>query len=132
MYTWLFKKIGWKFFAVGAATAFVGAKFVRPAMVTLVKTGMDVTDVAAGTWNEAKVQTSKIVSEAADLRNNPESGLGGTVSAELNKLRAELAAVKASGARTGASRKTATKRVVAKKVAAKKTATKRTPVKAAA
>jgi len=125
MYTWLFKKIGWKFFAVGAATAFVGAKFVRPAMVTLVKTGMDVTDVAAGTWNEAKVQTSKIVSEAADLRNNPESGLGGTVSAEL-------AAVKASGARTGASRKTATKRVVAKKVAAKKTATKRAPVKAAA
>jgi len=116
MYTWLFKKIGWKFFAVGAATAFVGAKYVRPAMVTLVKTGLDVSDAAVETWSQAKTETSKIVAEAADLRKQPATS---DSSAELRKLRAELAAVKAAKkAPSKVAKKTATKRAPAKTVAA--------------
>jgi hypothetical protein len=100
MYGWIFKKIGWKFFAAGAATAIVGSRYVRPAMVTVVKGGMNLTNAAANTWNEAKAQTSKLVAEASEMRHADSAAvMGGDYSAdimsELRALRADIASVKA-------------------------------------
>jgi len=108
MYGWIFKKVGWKFFAVGAATALVGSKFVRPAAVSLVQGGLSLSDAAASTWNEAKAQTSRLVADANALRHAPPATafadgetVGADILAEIRALRDDLAAVKADVAAQG-------------------------------
>jgi hypothetical protein len=99
MYGWIFKKVGWKFFAVGAATALVGSRYVRPAAVTLVKGGMGVADAASRTWNEAKAQGDKLMAEAASIKADaaaaPEPGsLSSDLVSEIRSLRDEIASMK--------------------------------------
>jgi hypothetical protein len=99
MYGWIFKKIGWKFFAAGAATAIVGAPFVRPAAVNLVKAGLTLSDATAKTWNGAKAQTSKLMAEATHIKQEAAAALDSApaadLAAELRGLRADIAAIKA-------------------------------------
>lgn len=93
MYTWIFKKVGWKFFAAGAATAVVGARYVRPAAVSVVKAGLNVSDAATSTWNQAKSESSKIMAEASSLRTAGTDGKD--LLAEIHRLRDDIASVKA-------------------------------------
>ena len=93
MYTWIFKRVGWKFFAAGAATAYVAGGFVRPALVSTVKAALSAKDAAAGVWNQAKTETASVLAEASHLRATESSA--GDVIGELRKLREDVAAVKA-------------------------------------
>lgn len=97
MYGWIFKKIGWKFFAVGAATAIVGSRYVRPAAVSLAQGGLLLSDKATSTWNEAKAQTSKLVAEAQEIRKAKPAGetANADILAEIRALREDVASVKA-------------------------------------
>jgi len=58
MLPWLLTKWSWKSFAIGAGAALFGGTIARPALVQAVKAGMDVTDYAAGTLEQAKVQVA--------------------------------------------------------------------------
>jgi hypothetical protein len=95
MYAWVFKNIGWKFFAAGAGAAVLGAPFVRPAAVGLAKVGLMAKDMATETWNAAKTQTSEVLAEAQSMRQAPAGGSASSdVAEELRKLREEVASMK--------------------------------------
>jgi hypothetical protein len=94
MYTWIFKRVGWKFFAAGAATAYFAGGFVRPALVSTVKAALSAKDAAAGVWNQAKTETASVLAEASHLHAT-ESSVAGDVVGELRKLREDVAAMKA-------------------------------------
>src|SRR6188768_943985 len=93
MTAWLFKRIGWKFFAAGAATAVVGSSLVRPALVAVVKAGMGVGSVASGAWQQAKHETASLVAEASRVRSTGESDASALV-AEVRRLRDDVASLK--------------------------------------
>ncbi len=96
MLPWIISKWSWKSFAVGAGAALFGGTIARPALVHAVKVGMDVSDYAAGTLEQAKVQVSKVRQEAAGLRGAAApSGYSELVS-EIQKLREELASAKST------------------------------------
>jgi hypothetical protein len=97
MWPWILSKWSWKSFAVGAGAALFGGTIARPALVHAVKVGMDVTDYAAGTLEQAKTQVAKVRQEAAGLRGTatPAAGYSDLVS-EMQKLREEIASVKGS------------------------------------
>lgn len=97
MYTWIFKQIGWKFFVAGAASALVGARYVRPAMVGLTKAGLSAGDTASTIWNQAKSESSKILTEASQLRqaSGTTSSSSPSLLDEIRRLREDIAAVKA-------------------------------------
>jgi hypothetical protein len=92
MYGWIFKRIGWKFFAAGAATAVVGSNLVRPALVTVVKAGMGAQKMASDVWEQAKEETTSIISEAGKIRSDSTSA--SDVMAELRRLREDVASLK--------------------------------------
>ena len=89
MILWLTKAIGWKYLVVGAATALAGERLLRPALVTLAKGGLVVSDAAARAVVEAKEGASGILKEAAAAA--PTSA----ATTEIAALRAELAELKA-------------------------------------
>lgn len=103
MYGWIFKKVGWKFFAAGAATAYVGGGLIRPVLVSAVKAGLSAKDAATGVLNQAKADTASVIAEASHLRA-AESGTGDFILSELKKLRDDVATLKAQTSGTGASR----------------------------
>jgi len=94
MYGWIFKKVGWKFFAAGAATAYVGGGLIRPVLVSAVKAGLNVKDAAVGVVNQAKTDTAGLFAEASHLRA-AETGAGDFILSELKKLREDVATLKA-------------------------------------
>lgn len=93
MYGWIFKKVGWKFFAAGAATAYVGGGMLRPALVTAVKTGIGAKEAAASVWNQAKAETATVFAEASHLRTAEASAVD--IVHELRQLREDVASLKA-------------------------------------
>ena len=101
MYGWIFRKVGWKFFAAGAATAYVGGPLVRPVLVSAVKAGLSAKDAAVGVLSQAKTEAAGVFAEASHLRA-AESGGGDFILNELRKLREDVAALKAQT--SGASR----------------------------
>jgi hypothetical protein len=98
MLPWLLTKWSWKSFAIGAGAALFGGTIARPALVQAVKAGMDVTDYAAGTLEQAKVQVAKVRQEAAGLRGaaSPSASGYSDLISEIQKLREEIASVKGS------------------------------------
>ena len=92
---WIFKRIGWKFFAAGAATAVVGSSVVRPALVAVVKAGMGVTNLASGAWQQAKQETASLMAEASKVRSKAESDTS-ALAMELRRLREDVASLKAA------------------------------------
>jgi len=94
MYGWIFKRVGWKFFAAGAATAYVAGSMVRPALVSAVKTGLTAKEAAAGVWNQAKAETANLFAEASHLRA-AQGATGGDIIQELRQLREDVASLKA-------------------------------------
>ena len=60
-------------FTIGARAALFGGTITRPALVHAVKVGMDVTDYAAGTLEQAKTEVAKVRQEAAGLRGTSTS-----------------------------------------------------------
>src|ERR1700759_1793353 len=99
MYGWIFKKIGWKFFSAGAATAYVGGGLIRPVLVSTVKAGLSAKEAAAGVWNQAKAETASVLAEASHRHATEASG-GDTMN-ELRKLREDVAELKAHVASRG-------------------------------
>jgi hypothetical protein len=99
MYGWIFRKVGWKFFAAGAATAYIGGGLIRPVLVSTVKAGLNAKDAAAGVWNQAKTETASVFADAAHLRVAESSG-GDSIN-ELRKLREDVAELKAQLASRG-------------------------------
>lgn len=93
MYGWIFKKVGWKFFAAGAATAYVGGNLVRPVLVSAVKAGLSAKDAAAGVWNQARSETANVFAEASHLRAAESSAVD--IIHELKQLREDVASLKA-------------------------------------
>ena len=94
MYGWIFKKVGWKFFAAGATTAYLGGGLVRSALVSTVKTGLGAKEAAAGVWNQAKTETATLVAEASHLRATEGAAATNTMQ-ELRQLREDVASLKA-------------------------------------
>jgi hypothetical protein len=90
---WLAKKvvsnISWQSVAMGAAAATVGPAMVRPALVSLVRAGLTVQDLAGSVCREAL----RIKDEAATQHAASQSTL--TLQQEVEQLRGELASVKA-------------------------------------
>jgi hypothetical protein len=107
---WVLKRWSWKSFAVGAGAVIVGGTVGRPAIVNAVKTGMEVADAGVSTYNQAKTQITAIRDDAAKLRaaeTNLQSGAGvqellASIQAELQHLRQDVAASKATGKRSAA------------------------------
>jgi hypothetical protein len=90
---WLFRRavsdISWKTFAAGAAAATVGPAVVRPALVSLVRTGLSVQDVATDVSREAaRIKSDAIAEHAASSSTL-------SLQQEVQQLRSELATVKA-------------------------------------
>jgi hypothetical protein len=101
---WVLKRWSWKSFAVGAGAVIVGGTVGRPALVSAVKTGMEVADAGVSTYNQAKTQMIAIRNDAAMLRSaetNMQSGgvqeLLASIQAELQNLRQDVAANKITG-----------------------------------
>jgi hypothetical protein len=92
---WIFKRIGWKFFAVGAATAVVGSSVVRPALVAVVKAGMGATHLATSAWQQAKQETTSLMAEASKMRTAGDSDAS-ALAMELRRLREDVASLKAA------------------------------------
>jgi len=90
---WLFRKVvsevSWKTFAFGAAAATVGPTLVRPALVSLVRTGLSVQDAATDVVREA----ARIKTEAEAQNAAAQSTF--TLQQEVQQLRSELASVRA-------------------------------------
>ena len=98
MLPWILSKWSWKSFAIGAGAALFGGTIARPALVQVVKAGMDASDYAAQTVNQAKTEFSRVRDEAAQLRASgpaPSSGHAEMMS-ELQKLRDEIASLRSS------------------------------------
>jgi protein involved in polysaccharide export with SLBB domain len=96
---WVLKRWSWKSFAVGAGAVIVGGTVGRPALVSAVKTGMEVADAGASTFNQAKTQMIAIRNDAAKLRSaeiDTQSGglheVLASIQAELQNLRQDVAA----------------------------------------
>jgi hypothetical protein len=94
MLPWILSKWSWKSFAIGAGAALFGGTVARPALVHAVKVGMDVTDYAAGTLEQAKTEVAKVRQEAAGLRGTSTSSGYSDLISEIQKLREEIASVK--------------------------------------
>ncbi len=92
MFGWLFKGLTLKSFAAGTGFAIAASSFGRPVLVRLVKTGMGVTSVVADAVHSASAEASRIKNEAAQER-----AIGGDLTTEIQKLREEIAALRASG-----------------------------------
>jgi hypothetical protein len=92
MIGWIFRKIGWKSFAAGAATAVIGPSFARPVLVSLAKTGMSIQSAAAEAWEQTRQETAKIRAEAEASR--AQGSVAGDVGAEIQKLRQEVEGLK--------------------------------------
>jgi hypothetical protein len=90
---WLFKKtvssLSWKSLAVGAAAAAFGPSMVRPALVSLVRTGLNVQDVAGNVYREAQRIKSEAEAQHAEAVSNR------SLREEVEHLRRELAVVRA-------------------------------------
>jgi len=90
---WLLKKtvsgISWKSVAVGAAAATMGPAMVRPALVSLVRTGLTVQELAGTVYKEALSIKSEAVAAHAASQSTP------TLQQELEQLRSDLASMKA-------------------------------------
>jgi len=93
MYGWIFKRVGWKFFTAGAATAYFGGGLIRPALVSAVKTGLAAKDAAAGVVNQARTEATNLFTEASHLRSS--EGAASNIVQELRQLREEVASLKA-------------------------------------
>jgi hypothetical protein len=96
MTAWIFKRIGWKFFAAGAATAVVGGSLVRPALVAVVKAGMGVQHMASSAWDQAKQETASLVAEASRQRATNQSTDAASLAREVRQLREDLASLKSA------------------------------------
>ena len=100
---WVLKRWSWKSFAVGAGAVIVGGTVGRPVLVSAVKTGMEVADAGASTYNQAKTQMIAIRNDAAKLRSAETVAQAGgvqellvSIQAELQNLRQDVAANKAA------------------------------------
>lgn len=100
---WMLKRWSWKSFAVGAGAIIVGGTVARPALVSAVKTGMEVADAGVASYNEAKNQMIAIRNDAAKLRTTETAAEAGgvqellvSIQAELQNLRQDVAANKAA------------------------------------
>lgn len=100
---WMLKRWSWKSFAVGAGAIIVGGTVARPALVSAVKTGMEVADAGVASYNEAKNQMIAIRNDAAKLRTTETAAQAGgvqellvSIQAELQNLRQDVAANKAA------------------------------------
>jgi hypothetical protein len=94
MLPWIISKWSWKSFAVGASAALFGGTIARPALVHVVKAGMDASDYASGTFAQAKVEVAKLRQEAAGLRGAAAPAGYSDLISEIQKLREEIAAAK--------------------------------------
>jgi hypothetical protein len=92
---WILHRWSWKSFAVGAGAVMFGGTVARPVLVHAVKTGMDVTDYATETWQQARAEADRIRAEAVQLRTAAAPVLNDLVT-ELQKLRGEVASLRAS------------------------------------
>lgn len=95
MLPWLLSKWSWKSFAVGAGAAIFGGTIARPAIVEVVKAGMGVQDQAVKTFDAARQEFQKIREEAAQQRAGVPADSSALL-AELQKMRAEIAALRTS------------------------------------
>jgi demethoxyubiquinone hydroxylase (CLK1/Coq7/Cat5 family) len=95
MLPWILSKWSWKSFAIGAGAALFGGTIARPALVHAVKAGMEVSDYAAGTIQQAKTEFAKVRDDANQLRasQGEQAGYAGLMS-EMQKLRDEIASLR--------------------------------------
>jgi len=95
MLTWVLSKWSWKSFAVGAGAAIFGGTIARPALVSVVKTGMGIQEQAVKTMASAREEFQRIREEAMAERvgTSPDTA---ALLAELQKVRAEIASLKTS------------------------------------
>ncbi len=91
---WIFKRIGWKFFVAGAATAAVGSNLVRPGLVALVKTGMGAQQMASSAWQQAKAESASLVAEASKQRSASHDSDVSALAKELGRLREDIASLR--------------------------------------
>lgn len=96
MLTWLLSKWNWKSFAVGLGAAVFGGTVARPALVNVVKAGMDVKDKATQTIQQAGAELGKIRMEAEQQRSASVATGNSELLAELKKLREEIASLRQS------------------------------------
>lgn len=80
-------RLSLKSFGVGAVAAAVGSVVARPLLVSAVRTGYEVSDLATGAWRAAKAEAASLKTEA--LTQAP-AGL----ESEVKQLRDEVATLR--------------------------------------
>jgi len=86
-----------KSFLTGAAATVVTSLIARPLIVGVARAGYEVSDFVSDSWQKAKAEARAVQTEARSSR-------GRDVEAELQELRAEVAALRAqAGKRSTAS-----------------------------
>jgi len=96
---WIFKKVGWKFFVAGAATAALGSNLVRPGLVALVKAGMGAQQMASSAWQQAKAESASLVAEASKQREAQDTDIS-ALAKELGRLREDIASLRSEKIRS--------------------------------
>lgn len=79
-----------KSFLAGGVVATVGATVARPLLVGVVRIGYEAVDAVTGVWTKAKAEVDAM---------NTEARAGRSDGAEVERLRAEVATLKAQAAK---------------------------------
>jgi hypothetical protein len=86
MIGWILRKMSWKSFGIGMSAALLGGYVARPALVSLVKSGIAAQTFAANTWQQVRTETAKLRAEADSQPIK--------LIAEMRQLRDDLASIK--------------------------------------